>query len=122
MTDLPLYQILQIVRDEITKAKIGNVTKITGPKGERGDTGPVGGQGIRGPKGDKGARGEKGLKGDKGSRGDDGKKGEDGADGVGIARVEQDVDKRRRDAPHRRIKLRYRDAAGRGRYKYRGSL
>ena len=25
MTDLPLYQILQIVRDEITKAKIGNV-------------------------------------------------------------------------------------------------
>ena len=92
MTDLPLYQILQIVRDEITKAKIGNVTKITGPKGERGDTGPVGGQGIRGPKGDKGARGEKGLKGDKGARGEDGKRGKDGDDGVGIARVEQDVD------------------------------
>ncbi len=92
MSDLSLYQILQLVRDEIQKSKIGNVTKITGPKGDRGDTGPVGGQGIRGPKGDQGPRGEKGLKGDKGSRGDDGKRGDDGADGVGIARVEQDVD------------------------------
>ena len=92
MTDLPLYQILQIVRDEITKAKIGNVTKITGPKGERGDQGPVGGQGPRGPKGDKGSPGKAGLKGEKGAKGDDGAKGEDGRDGVGIARVEQDVD------------------------------
>ena len=92
MADLSLYEILQLVRDEIQKSKVGKVQKIIGPKGERGDTGPVGGQGIRGPKGDQGPRGEKGLKGDKGAKGDDGAKGEDGKDGVGIARIEQDID------------------------------
>ena len=92
MSDLSLYQILQIVRDEIQKSKIGNVQRIVGPAGPKGEQGLVGGQGPRGEKGDKGPQGKAGLKGDKGARGEPGKKGDDGKDGVGIARIEQDVD------------------------------
>ena len=92
MSDLSLYQILQIVKDEIKKAQLGNVKKIIGPAGEKGEKGEVGGQGIQGPKGDKGPKGDRGLKGDKGPKGEDGKDGKDGDDGVGIARIEQEVD------------------------------
>ena len=92
MSDLSLYQILQIVRDEIQKSKIGNVQKITGPAGPKGEQGLVGGQGPRGEKGDRGPQGKAGLKGDKGSRGEPGKKGEDGKDGTGLARIDQDID------------------------------
>ena len=92
MSDLSLYQILQIVRDEIKKSQVGNVKKIIGPAGEKGEKGEVGGQGIQGPKGDKGPKGDRGLKGDKGPKGEDGKDGEDGDDGVGIARIEQGTD------------------------------
>ena len=92
MSDLSLYQILQIVRDEIKKSQLGEVKKIIGPAGEKGEKGEVGGQGIQGPKGDKGPKGDRGLKGDKGPKGEDGKDGKDGDDGVGIARIEQEVD------------------------------
>lgn len=52
--------------------------KLTGPKGDKGDTGA---QGIQGPKGDKGDTGPKGIQGEKGEKGDPGPQGIQGPKG-----------------------------------------
>ena len=38
MSDFSLYEIIQIVKQEINKSQIGNVKRITGPAGEKGTT------------------------------------------------------------------------------------
>ena len=90
MSEFSLYEIIQIVKQEINRSQIGNVKKITGPAGEKGATGEPGGPGIQGPRGDKGPVGPVGPQGNQGKKGDKGVSGDDGTDGVGIARVEQD--------------------------------
>ena len=92
MSDFSLYEIIQIVKQEINKSQIGNVKKITGPAGEKGNTGEPGGPGIQGPRGDKGPQGPIGPQGNQGKKGDKGVKGDDGTDGIGVARIEQDLD------------------------------
>ena len=92
MSDFSLYEIIQIVKQEINKSQIGNVKRITGPAGEKGATGEPGGPGIQGPRGDKGPAGPVGPQGNQGKKGDKGVKGDDGTDGIGVARIEQDLD------------------------------
>ena len=92
MSDFSLYEIIQIVKQEINKSQIGNVKRITGPAGEKGTTGEPGGPGIQGPRGDKGPAGPVGPQGNQGKKGDKGVKGDDGTDGIGVARIEQDLD------------------------------
>ena len=92
MSDFTLLDIVNLIRAEIARTEIGNVKKITGPAGPKGEQGQVGGPGPQGPKGDKGDRGDAGPKGDQGKKGDKGVKGDDGKDGVGIARIESEVD------------------------------
>ena len=92
MSDLSLYEILNLVTSEIKKAQVGNIKKIIGPAGAKGERGEIGGPGQKGDKGDKGAKGDRGLKGDKGPQGEAGEDGTEGRDGVGIARIEQDID------------------------------
>ena len=70
---------------------MATVKKIRGPAGEKGAQGDAGIQGPQGPEGNTGPRGPKGEKGVQGKMGPAGAKGADG-DGVGIARVEQDID------------------------------
>ena len=90
--DLSVYQIVQLVRQEVQKAQVGNAKKIVGPKGDTGPAGPVGGPGIQGPRGEQGLQGPAGPKGEDGRPGSQGPKGEDGSDGVGIARIEDNLD------------------------------
>ena len=92
MSDFSLLDIVNLVRQEINKSQIGNVKKITGPAGEKGATGEPGGPGIQGPRGDKGPAGPVGPQGNQGKKGDKGVKGDNGTDGVGVARIEQDLD------------------------------
>ena len=92
MSDFSLYEIIQIVKQEITKSQVGSVKRITGPAGEKGNTGEPGGPGIQGPRGDKGPQGPVGPQGNQGKKGDKGVKGDDGTDGIGVARIEQDLD------------------------------
>lgn len=92
MSDLSLIDIVNLIRAEIARTEIGDVKRITGPAGERGPQGEAGIQGPQGPRGNDGKQGPAGVKGDQGKKGDKGVKGDDGKDGVGIARVEQDID------------------------------
>ena len=92
MSDLSLIDIVNLIRAEIARTEIGNVKRITGPAGEQGPQGEAGIQGPQGPRGNDGKQGPIGPKGNQGKKGDKGVKGDDGADGVGIARVEQDID------------------------------
>ena len=92
MSDFTLIDIVNLIRAEIARTEIGNVKRITGPAGPKGEQGQVGGAGPQGPKGDKGDKGDAGPKGDQGKKGDKGVKGDDGADGVGIARIESELD------------------------------
>lgn len=87
-TGLSLTTIIALIRKEIDgaqKAKPGKDGKAgaTGPKGERGPKGDTGPAGKQGPKGGDGKQGKAGPA---------GADGQDGADGVGIDRIEQDVD------------------------------
>ena len=90
--DLSVYQVVQLIRQEVQKAQVGNAKKIVGPKGDTGPAGPVGGPGIQGPRGEQGLPGPAGPKGEDGRPGSQGPKGEDGSDGVGIARIEDNLD------------------------------
>ena len=92
MSDLSLIDVVNLIRSEIARTEIGDVKRIIGPAGERGPQGEAGIQGPQGPRGNDGKQGPAGVKGDQGKKGDKGVKGDDGADGVGIARVEQDID------------------------------
>ena len=92
MSDLSLIDIVNLIRAEIARTEIGDVKRITGPAGERGPQGEAGIQGPQGPRGNDGKQGPAGAKGNQGKKGDKGVKGDDGSDGVGIARVEQDID------------------------------
>ena len=95
MSEISLFEIVHLIRQEVQKSQLGKVQKITGPKGEKGDKGEPGkpgGQGVKGPIGNDGKTGPIGPVGPQGLKGEDGGKGEDGTDGVGIARVEQDID------------------------------
>ena len=95
MSDISLFEIVHLIRQEVQKSQLGKVQKITGPKGEKGDKGEPGkpgGQGVKGPIGNDGKVGPIGPVGPQGLKGEDGDKGEDGTDGVGIARVDQDID------------------------------
>ena len=92
MSDLSLIDIVNLIRAEIARTEIGNVKRITGPAGEQGPQGEAGIQGPQGPRGNDGKPGPIGPKGNQGKKGDKGVKGDDGKDGVGIARVEQDID------------------------------
>lgn len=95
MSDISLFEIVHLIRQEVQKSQLGKVQKITGPKGEKGDKGEPGkpgGQGVKGPIGNDGKVGPIGPVGPQGPKGEDGDKGEDGTDGVGIARVDQDID------------------------------
>ena len=92
MSDLNLIDVVNLIRAEIARTEIGDVKRITGPQGERGPQGEQGIQGPQGPRGNDGKQGPAGAKGNQGKKGDKGVKGDDGADGVGIARVEQDLD------------------------------
>ena len=92
MSDLSLMDVVQLIRAEIARTEIGSVKRITGPSGPQGPQGEAGIQGPQGPRGNDGKQGPAGPKGDQGKKGDKGVKGDDGADGVGIARVEQDID------------------------------
>ena len=87
-----LFEIVQLIRQEIKASQVGNVKRITGPAGPKGEQGQVGGPGPQGPRGDKGPKGDPGPKGKDGKKGDKGAKGDDGADGVGIARIESEFD------------------------------
>ena len=90
MSELSLYEIVQLIRQEIAKSQVGKVKKITGPKGDKGEPGVPGGQGIQGKQGERGDVGPAGPKGDQGPAGEDGPKGEDGSDGVSITNIDQD--------------------------------
>ena len=92
MSDLSLIDIVHLIRSEIARTEIGDVKRITGPAGEQGPQGEAGIQGPQGPRGNDGKQGPAGAKGNQGKKGDKGVKGDDGSDGVGIARVEQDID------------------------------
>ena len=92
MSDLNLIDVVNLIRAEIARTEIGDVKRITGPTGEQGPQGEAGTQGPQGPRGNDGAQGPAGIKGNQGKKGDKGVKGDDGTDGVGIARVEQDID------------------------------
>ena len=92
MSDFNLIDIVNLIRAEIRKTQVGPVKKIQGPAGEQGPQGEAGIQGPQGPRGNDGAPGPMGPKGNQGKKGDKGVKGDDGKDGVGIARVEQDID------------------------------
>ena len=92
MSDFNLIDIVNLIRAEIRKTQIGPLKKVTGPAGEQGPMGEAGPQGAQGPRGNDGKQGPKGDKGIQGKMGPVGPKGEDGSDGVGIARVEQDID------------------------------
>ena len=95
MSDISLFEIVHLIRQEVQKSQLGKTQKITGPKGEKGDKGEPGkpgGQGVKGPIGNDGKVGPIGPVGPQGPKGEDGDKGEDGTDGVGIARVDQDID------------------------------
>ena len=92
MSDLSLIDIVNLIRAEIARTEIGDVKRITGPAGEQGPQGEAGIQGPQGPRGNDGKQGPAGAKGDQGKKGDKGVKGDPGDDGVGIARVEQDID------------------------------
>jgi hypothetical protein len=95
VSEISLFEIVHLIRQEVQKSQLGKVSKITGPKGEKGDKGEPGkpgGQGVKGPIGNDGKTGPIGPVGPQGLKGEDGAKGEDGEDGVGIARVEQDID------------------------------
>ena len=95
MSEISLFEIVHLIRQEVQKSQLGKVQKITGPKGEKGDKGEPGkpgGQGVKGPIGNDGKQGPIGQAGPEGPKGEDGAKGDDGVDGVGIARVEQDID------------------------------
>ena len=92
MSDLSLIDIVSLIRAEIARTEIGDTVKITGPKGDQGPQGEAGIQGPQGPRGNDGKQGPAGAKGNQGKKGDKGVKGDDGSDGVGIARVEQDID------------------------------
>jgi hypothetical protein len=95
VSEISLFEIVHLIRQEVQKSQLGKVQKITGPKGEKGDKGEPGkpgGQGVKGPIGNDGKQGPIGQAGPEGPKGEDGAKGDDGVDGVGIARVEQDID------------------------------
>jgi len=92
MSDLNLIDVVNLIRAEIARTEIGDVKRIIGPQGEQGPQGDTGPQGPQGPRGNDGKQGPAGAKGNQGKKGDKGVKGDDGADGVGIARVEQDID------------------------------
>lgn len=92
MSDFSLIDIVNLIRAEIARTEIGDVKRITGPAGEQGPMGESGPQGPQGPRGNDGKQGPKGDKGIQGKMGPAGPKGEDGSDGVGIARIEQDID------------------------------
>ncbi|MDA8620274.1 collagen-like protein [Luminiphilus sp.] len=92
MSDINLIDVVNLIRAEIARTEIGDVKRITGPVGEQGPMGETGPQGPQGPRGNDGKQGPAGVKGDQGKKGDKGAKGDDGHDGVGIARVEQDLD------------------------------
>ena len=90
MSELSLYEIVQLIRQEIAKSQVGKVKRITGPKGDKGEPGVPGGQGIQGKQGERGDVGPAGPKGEQGPAGEDGPQGEDGADGVSITNIDQD--------------------------------
>ena len=90
--ELSLYDLVNLIRSEIARTEIGDVKRITGPAGEQGPQGEAGIQGPQGPRGNDGKQGPAGVKGNQGKKGDKGVSGDDGSDGVGIARVEQDID------------------------------
>jgi hypothetical protein len=92
MSDFNLIDIVNLIRAEIRKTQVGPLKKVVGPAGEQGPMGESGPQGAQGPRGNDGKQGPKGDKGIQGKMGPVGPKGEDGSDGVGIARVEQDID------------------------------
>ena len=92
MSDLSLMDVIALIRAEIARTEIGEVKRIVGPQGPQGVQGEAGIQGPQGPRGNDGKQGPKGDKGIEGKQGPAGVKGDDGADGVGIARVEQDID------------------------------
>ena len=92
MSDFNLIDIVNLIRAEIRKTQVGPIKRVTGPAGPQGPQGEAGIQGPQGPRGNDGAPGPIGPKGNQGKKGDKGVKGDDGKDGVGIARVEQDID------------------------------
>ena len=92
MSDFNLIDIVNLIRAEIRKTQIGPMKRVVGPAGEQGPMGETGPQGPQGPRGNNGMPGPQGAKGNQGRKGDKGTKGDDGSDGVGIARVEQDID------------------------------
>ena len=92
MSDFNLIDIVNLIRAEIRKTQVGPLKKVVGPAGEQGPQGEAGIQGPQGPRGNDGKQGPAGAKGNQGKKGDKGVKGDDGSDGVGIARVEQDID------------------------------
>ena len=92
MSDFNLIDIVNLIRAEIRKTQVGPMKKVVGPAGEQGPQGEQGIQGPAGPRGNDGKQGPAGAKGNQGKKGDKGVKGDDGSDGVGIARVEQDLD------------------------------
>ena len=92
MSDFNLIDIVNLIRAEIRKTQVGPLKKVVGPAGEQGPQGEAGIQGPQGPRGNDGKQGPAGTKGNQGKKGDKGAKGDDGSDGVGIARVEQDID------------------------------
>ena len=92
MSDFNLIDIVNLIRAEIRKTQVGPLKKVVGPAGPQGPMGETGPQGATGPRGNDGKPGPQGAKGNQGKKGDKGVKGADGSDGVGIARVEQDID------------------------------
>ena len=92
MSEFSLIDIVNLIRAEIARTEIGDVKRITGPAGPQGPQGEAGIQGPQGPRGNDGKQGPAGAKGNQGKKGDKGVKGDDGKDGVGIARIEQDID------------------------------
>lgn len=92
MSDFNLIDIVSLIRAEIRKTQVGPVKKIVGKTGERGPQGDAGIQGPQGPRGNTGPQGPKGDKGVQGKQGPAGAKGVDGADGVGIARIDSNID------------------------------
>ena len=92
MSDFNLIDIVNLIRAEIRKTQVGPMKRVIGPAGEQGPMGESGPQGAQGPRGNDGKQGPKGDKGIQGKAGPAGPAGEDGDDGVGIARIEQDID------------------------------
>ena len=37
MSEISLFEIVHLIRQEVQKSQLGKVSKITGPKGEKGD-------------------------------------------------------------------------------------